>query len=387
MIVFYLLNLLKRRRFLDTIITLSCVKISNIQRERMNYILLFITMLLFIGCGSKEVYKKKEYTLTNNETFLVINPLNDPVNLSDLFIDELKKRGYKIKLAHPKSSHSNKPVKSSQGSGFFINHNGLIVTNHHVIENFNFLNIQTTSQGNFKAVVILKDKENDIALLKPVQDFSSTHWFSMRNNHPVIGNKINVIGYPLSQVLGTDVRITQGIISSERGIKGDGTRFQISAPVQPGNSGGPILDENFRVIGIATSRLSDKYMFQYLDIIPQNVNFGVKSMKIFDLLNRNNINLISKSNVKNFQDAVKATVLINSQTIKNHSIPVNNTLKERYLKLSYNYTYHWEFNSISYLSIKLSSSDNEELIHIKFSGDSLSSPTEIARESLLNIFK
>lgn len=201
-----------------------------------------------------------------------------------------------------------------------------------------------------------------------------------------IGDKINVIWDPLQFVLGNDVRITQGIISSNSGIKGDKTRFQISASIQPGNSGGSIINEKNSVVGIVTSRLSDTYLLKYMDTVPQNINFGVKSNKILELLNKSKIKYINfkKSNIVTLKDSALATVLINAN---NGIYTKGNRIEKNTLKLIYNYNYFWEFDTISYLSIKILSSSWEVLVNGTFSGDTLDTPHEIVKEIFKEILE
>lgn len=296
-------------------------------------------------------------------------------------MNELHQRNFKTHLTHPIKNVKKHALKSSQGSGFFINNNGLIITNQHVIEGFETVNISTHTHNNFGAKVLYENKEEDIAILSPLQQFTINHWLSIHNNDPKIGEKISVIGYPLSQVLGNSVKITQGIVSAQSGIKGNAQQFQISAAVQPGNSGGPIINTEFKVLGIATSRLSDSYFFKYLNIIPQNINFGVKSTTLLSVLKTHGIKSLQASKITRLEEALKATVLINTASPKHtHSLPSD-------FKIEYEYTYYWEFDSISYLSIKLFNKSNVLLSHVKYSGDSLSSPASIARQMFVLLLK
>jgi len=351
----------------------------------MKYIFLLISLLFFTSCANKEILKKADYKFVKNDSFLIVNPFSDPINLIDVFAFELEKRKYKYTLTHPGTNKQKKLVKSSQGSGFFINENGLIVTNEHVINGFKFLYIKSNQNKNYVAEVLYSNKKSDIALLSPINSFKVPYWFDLDDNKPQIGEDVSVLGYPLSQVLGTDIRITRGIVSSKNGIKSDTKQFQISAAIQPGNSGGPILNNELEVLGIATSRLSDKYLFKYLDIIPQNINFGVKSLEVLSFFKSKNIKSSKNSTIKNIDNALEATVLINN-TSSSQIIKYMNTKISSSYKIEYNYKYYWEFDSISYLSIKLFNNKGEELIQIIYSGDSISSPTTIARETFSLLF-
>ena len=113
------------------------------------------------------------------------------------------------------------------------------------------------------------------------------------------------LGYPLTGVLGKEIRITNGIINAVSGINGDRDFVQISAPIQPGNSGGPVVTDKFGVVGIATETLETSG-----DRIGQNINFALKA----DVIRRNASKYVPTSSrgryVSNIDEAVDATVNI-----------------------------------------------------------------------------
>ncbi|OGU71634.1 MAG: hypothetical protein A2V93_06390 [Ignavibacteria bacterium RBG_16_34_14] len=98
------------------------------------------------------------------------------------------------------------------------------------------------------------------------------------------GDKVFTIGFPLLQELGKTPRVSEGIINSTYGINDDPRMFQISIPVQPGNSGGPMFNQNGEVIGIITSTINNAYLIINKGTFPQNVNFAVKINYLFNLL-------------------------------------------------------------------------------------------------------
>lgn len=351
----------------------------------MNKIFLLIFCMIFIGCSSKNIYVKENFKIKKNAPFLIINPVKDPLDLAYVFKEELTKRLYNPSLVHKHHSPSKKIF--SQGSGFFINEEGLLLTNHHVIKDTNSIRISTVDNKKFTAEVIAFNIENDIAILKPLKKMRVSKWLEIDNYlDNSIGDKINVIGYPLSSVLGNDVRITQGIISSNSGIGGDKSRFQISASIQPGNSGGPIINEKYGVVGMVTSRLSDTYLLKYMNTVPQNINFGVKSNKILALLKKNKIKNINSKKVSSLtlKDSVLATVIINANS---GVYSQENRIEKNTLKLIYQYNYFWEFDTINYLSVKIVSSSGEVLANGTFSGDTLDSPYEVVKDLIKKIFE
>jgi len=178
------------------------------------------------------------------------------------------------------------------GSGFFVSKD-VVATNAHVVKGYENKNIKVCFKDNeYDAKVIAKDEINDLALLKVnFNDFKAYQSvkpvFFGDVQDVVEGEDVFAIGYPLADTLGVSPKISMGIINSTCGDNGDPRLFQISVPIQPGNSGGPLFNEYGNVIGITSSRLNViAYMqvrgYPNLDInidihVPQNVNFAIKA--------------------------------------------------------------------------------------------------------------
>ena len=205
----------------------------------------------------------------------------------------------------------------------------------------------------FPAKVLLTDEKNDIAILQPLEDRLVLKWLPLADSNTVkLGSKLWIIGFPLSDILGKSPRITQGIVSANVGLKDDPTLFQVSAAIQPGNSGGPVINEKNQVIGIATSKLSDRYAIGKTGQVPQNVNFAVK-INYSKLLFKGSI---SKSiaarapQIDSLQDAIASTVLIkiNSMDVpvggKPASTPTANSKDVILIAFSYNHS--WDVFSL-----------------------------------------
>lgn len=147
------------------------------------------------------------------------------------------------------------------GSGFAITANGLIVTSYHVISNANKIQIRGVNgdfDKVFKAKIIALDKNNDLAILK-IDDTKFTEIgsipYSLSDKIADVGDDVFVLGFPLRAVMGDEIKLTNGLISSKSGFQGDITSYQISATVQAGNSGCPLFDKNGNVIGVVNARL------------------------------------------------------------------------------------------------------------------------------------
>ncbi len=169
------------------------------------------------------------------------------------------------------------------GSGFIITADGYIVTNFHVVEGRTEVTVRTVGGKTFPATVARLDQKHDLAVLK-IRASGLAYVPIGESSTVKRGAAVLVGGFPQVMVQGMEPKITDGIVSALTGIMDDATVFQISNPIQPGNSGGPLFTLDGNVIGIVSAKLSDKVMLKEFDSIPQNVNFAVKSSYLLDLL-------------------------------------------------------------------------------------------------------
>ena len=102
---------------------------------------------------------------------------------------------------------------------------------------------------------------------------------------------IFVAGYPFGKRISASVKVTKGIVSSLTGIGNNFSNIQIDAALQPGNSGGPIINDRGNVIGVAVAKLDAKYIEKKFGVIPENTNFGIKSSVVMNLLQGNNVSV------------------------------------------------------------------------------------------------
>lgn len=166
------------------------------------------------------------------------------------------------------------------GSGFLLAPNGYIATNYHVIENANSIQITGLNQDfnkQYNAEIIATDPNNDIAILK-IEDstYKNAHQipYNLQNTTLELGQPCYTLGYPLITTMGVDIKLTNGIISSKTGFQGDVAYYQISVPIQPGNSGGPLFDKMGNIIGIVSAKHTDA----------ENVGYAVKSSYLYNLI-------------------------------------------------------------------------------------------------------
>lgn len=182
------------------------------------------------------------------------------------------------------SNSPGKQVSSKSGTGFFITSN-LVVTNYHVIENSKNIIVTYKNDTSMPATIISKDPQNDLVLLK-VNGFEGIIKPLVMGNvrESREGNTVYTVGYPMPEELGTRAKLSEGIINSIVGFKDDLRMFQISIPVQPGNSGGPLLNSKGEVIGVVTAGLGLKFVYN-TGILPQNVNYAMKINYIMNFIN------------------------------------------------------------------------------------------------------
>jgi S1-C subfamily serine protease len=171
------------------------------------------------------------------------------------------------------------------GSGFVVSKNAHIVTNNHVVADcVGDIHGNLAGQAPVKLRVVSADEENDLALLQGTKKFKEKDIATIRASAVNSGDQVVAIGYPLHGLLTSDMTVTTGIISSLAGLHNDTRFLQISAPVQPGNSGGPLHDSSGNVVGVVSAKLDALRMVKATGDIPQNVNFAIKTGALRDFL-------------------------------------------------------------------------------------------------------
>ncbi len=186
-------------------------------------------------------------------------------------------------------------VPASSGSGFFVSTQGHVITNHHVVAGCQ--TVEAVRSGNkYDAQIVAKDNINDLALIKIDKKIDNP--LSVSQMNPELLQDIYVAGYPFGKALGDSIKVTKGIVSSLSGLNNNYSNIQIDAAIQPGNSGGPILDANGNVVGVAVAKLDLKGVVEQYGVVPENTNFGIKSTAVRNLAEANGVRLIQASTQK-----------------------------------------------------------------------------------------
>lgn len=182
---------------------------------------------------------------------------------------------------------SSEQCKAS-GSGVLISDN-IIITNYHVVEDADkveaILNINGIPET-FSARVLCTDKTNDLAIVCIKDDKFKNQGespFKILANTVDVGTSVFAMGFPLTSFLGDEVKITDGIISSKSGYEGDIVTYQISVPIQPGNSGGPLFDKNGNLVGITNAGIDKS--------VAENVGYAIKTPYVYNIIDSAPINI------------------------------------------------------------------------------------------------
>lgn len=185
------------------------------------------------------------------------------------------------KQAAPPASKS---AKSKSGTGFVVSANGHVVTNHHVIDGCSDLKGNLTGEAAMALRVVSSDATNDLALLQAPSTATFKEFARIRDRSIRSGDSVVAIGFPYRGLLSSDFTVTTGIVSSLSGMRNDSRFLQISAPVQPGNSGGPLFDTTGQIVGVVTGKLDNLRIAVATGNIPENINFAIKTGALRDFL-------------------------------------------------------------------------------------------------------
>jgi hypothetical protein len=166
--------------------------------------------------------------------------------------------------------------EARSGSGVVVSAAGDILTNDHVIAECSTIRLKGAGYAGEAATVAARDPRNDLALLRA--DPKATAVAVFRDGRGVrSGDQVVAVGFPLPGLLASEANVTLGGVSALAGLRDDDRYLQITAPVQPGSSGGALLDLAGNLVGIVSSKLNGLKVAQASGDIPQNVNFAVKS--------------------------------------------------------------------------------------------------------------
>jgi hypothetical protein len=166
--------------------------------------------------------------------------------------------------------------EARSGSGIVVSAAGDILTNDHVIAECTTIRLKGAGYADETATVVGRDPRNDLALLRAGS--KATAFAVFRDGRGIrSGEEVVAVGFPLPGLLASEANVTVGGVSALAGLHDDARYLQITAPVQPGSSGGALLDLAGNLVGIVSAKLNGLKVAQASGDIPQNINFAVKS--------------------------------------------------------------------------------------------------------------
>ncbi|MDF1824581.1 MAG: trypsin-like peptidase domain-containing protein [Verrucomicrobiales bacterium] len=178
---------------------------------------------------------------------------------------------------------------SQFGTGFAVNPKGYFITCHHVIKNAGNILVHTP-EGPVPARIIALDPANDLAVLK-IEKWNGRFLGLTSADEVGYASEVTAAGFPDPTVLGINPKISKGIVNALSGVRDDPRYLQVSAPVQPGNSGGPLISSTGRVVGVVAAGLNSMDRMAQGGYLPQSVNYAIKTDLIFPILKNASVKL------------------------------------------------------------------------------------------------
>ncbi len=178
----------------------------------------------------------------------------------------------------------------SAGTGFYVSKSGQILTNAHVVQGCS--SIAVKGHGDASATparVTASDEKRDLALIALDTPQTTPHVVLSWRRDARLGEQIAIFGFPYLGALASSGTFTRGDVTALAGVADNHAHFQLSAPVQQGNSGGPVVDERGQVVGVVVAKLNALAVARAGGDIPQNVNFAIKSAEAISFMEANGI--------------------------------------------------------------------------------------------------
>ena len=251
------------------------------------------------GYKNRQNIDQKEWSLLTIAGGIVVGQLiNENIIIDEKIYVDLDKgtyqTGWKLNgnnlpqmggyICNSQKTKSGENTGGSSGTAFFINNRGHLLTNNHVVDGCTLSKISYKNKD-YDTRLIATDKTLDLALLKA--ELKPKTFINFSNNEAKKLDTIYVAGYPLGKGLSDDLKISSGIVSSLKGFEDNSNEIQIDAPINSGNSGGPIINEKGDLIAIAVSGMAKDQT--------EGINFGIKSSAAERFLKSNNINIDKSS--------------------------------------------------------------------------------------------
>jgi serine protease Do len=263
-----------------------------------------------------------------NEKFVgdIVRSAGVAVSIGDRTVARLNLQGSSaamsaiVQCQGEKGGGAGSPSRSggtSQGTGFFITSNGHILTNAHVVKGCTTVDLQQPGGVVHSGRVMATDGQNDLAVI--ITDMKPPAVAAFRTDVR-LGENIAVFGFPLGDRLSTSGNFTVGYVSALAGMKDNSSEIQISAPIQPGSSGGPVFDNHGNVVAVivatATTAIMANTSGETPSVMPQNINFAIKTAIALAFLNSNAVNPDAQIDTKSSLDTAEIAERAKARTVK-----------------------------------------------------------------------
>jgi hypothetical protein len=236
-------------------------------------------MLLLGACASPKAVVESPSDIQKYRKVYIPVPGQDPRNVYPRILTKLKQCGFSVVEVKLDGQGI-----VTQGSGFVFTPQGHLLTCSHVVHEQNVATVWINGVR-YPAKVLATDTNLDIALLKVEGNKPFKYLTIAPDKSYRMGQEVFTMGFPLVEMLGSSPRLNKGLVSSTVGMEDNPKQIQISAEVQPGNSGGPVLDSDGNVIGLVIATLNPmNVLARSGGSLPQNVNFGVKNSSILEFI-------------------------------------------------------------------------------------------------------
>jgi serine protease Do len=310
--------------------------------------LLFLFLFAMVSTGSltgcvspKSITTVGEGDLSHYRKVYFITGTPDPREVYPRVEARLRQAGFNVTEINVKG-----PPVNMQGSGFVISPDGYVLTCAHVVTGVHEVTIWVEGVR-YPCRVLNSDTNLDLALLKVDGDHPPFHPLHLESGKDYsLGESVYTMGFPLVDVLGTSPRLNNGLISAKVGMNDDTNFVQVSVPIQPGNSGGPLLNANGQVIGVVSSTLNPMgILLRTGNALPQNVNFAIKLASVRKFLEASQITVPTNTATGSFDEAESAVALVRSGNVTDAELKE----PELYCICSYQseHGFNWHFHLIN----------------------------------------
>ena len=347
--------------------------------------------LLLTGCGSTQLVRNEDATAAvKDKSFgsysqvLLLPPKDDRRKVVPRVVAEFRRMGYEVEVLDPA-----KPVEAAQGTGFLITSAGHLLTAAHVVGDHSITTVDLGGTRRY-AKVLASDKEKDVALLQletPASDLPAPLSLCSGSRYGM-GEEVFTIGFPLSRLLGNSARMSKGLVSATTGIRDNPAQVQISAEIQPGNSGGPLLDKDGQVLGIVVQTINPWKIAQSTGgALPQNINFSVKNDPVVEFLKSTSPETyaaLSYDRRTTFEDAHKAVVKV----LAGRVAPEHERGKKLFVRFEYQSIWDLWYRFRSFV-VSVYDYDAEELLFVAGQGrdNMVSTEDVVIKDTLVQVRK